>query len=120
MSSFTFNGLPIGYGTIMYNGNSSTITNSYPFFTSQSNLGLLPSIDSLNVSSTLSQQYIDDYWLVMPGYKLELYSNADYNSLSATYDNSSGVGPVNYKPTSANGTSSFKLYYKGVLIPYPG
>lgn len=120
MSSFTFNGLPIGYGTIMYNGHSSSISNSYPFFTSQPNLYLLPVINSSNVSSTLSQNDFDEYWLVMPGYKLEIYSNADYNALDATYDNSSGVGPVNYKPAIANRTSSLKLYYKGSIVPYPG
>ena len=110
--SFLNNDKPIGYGAIMYSGTSTYIIYSYPFFTSQPNISALPGVDIIGNGTTISVADTDNYWLVMPGYKLELYSNTLYNALFTTYNNTTGITPVNYTPTTANTVSSFKLYYK--------
>ena len=114
--SFLNNGIPIGYGAIMYNGGPTGIPHSYPFFTSQPNISALPGVDMNGNATTINMENVDDYWHVMPGYKLELFDNTSYNTLLFTYDNTTGITPVNYKPTTPNAISSLKLYYKNVLL----
>ena len=114
--SFLNNGKPIGYGAIMYNGNADDIAHSYPFFTSQPNISALPGVDMNGDATTINMGNVDEYWLVMPGYKLELYSNTSYNALLIECDNTTGITPVNYTPPNPNNVSSFKLYYKGSLL----
>lgn len=109
---------PVGYGAIMYNGSSSALSSCYPFFTSQYYLNVLPSISSSG-SGTISIHDTDDYWTVMPGYKLEVYSGC-YTGLLLTGDNTTGIVPVNYAISPANNATSIKLYFKGNLIDHPG
>jgi fibronectin-binding autotransporter adhesin len=105
----------IGYGAIMYNGNSTSITSCYPFFTSQSLLGSLTSLSSSGLG-TISITDIDNYWTVMPGYKLEVYADNNYGGAVVTYDNTTGVVPVNYTRASPDIASSIKLYFNNTLI----
>lgn len=123
MTFFTIPGLSstrayTGYGTIMYNGNSAALSSCYPFFTSQSNLSALTSISSAG-AGTISIVDIDDYWVVMPGYKIILYTDINYISTSYTSDNTSGTVPINYKIAPPNTISSVQLYFKGTLIAQP-
>lgn len=119
MSFFSSLVHPFGYGAIMYNGSTSAITSCYPFFTSQTNLAALSSISSSG-SGTISIDNIDEYWTVMPGYKLEVYADAGYGgTLLLTGDNTSGLVPVNYTISSPNQASSIKLYFNNTLIAQP-
>ena len=119
MSFFNSLGQRVGYGAIMYNGNPDGMASCYPVFTSQVNFTALTSISSSGMG-TISINDVDDYWTVMPGYKLEVYAGAWYSvGILLTADNTNGVVPVNYKP-SANQASSLKLYFKGTLIEQPG
>ena len=108
----------VGYGAIMYNGSASVISSCYPFFTSHTNLAALSSISNSG-SGTISIDNIDEYWTVMPGYKLEIYTDAGYGTLLLTGDNTIGVVPVNYTISSPNSASSIKLYFNNTLIAQP-
>ena len=111
----------IGYGAIMYNGNSSALVSCYPFFTSRSNFTALPSLSSSGTATTISINDVDDYWTVMPGYKLEVYNGMFYSAgILLTGDNTTGVVPVNYTISPANQASSIKLYFNNTLIQDPG
>ena len=115
MASLYYNGAPFVYGAIMYNGNSAAIASCYPFFTSQSNLATLTSISNSG-AGTISVADVDDYWTVMPGYKIVLYDGSGYTGSTVTYDNTSGIVPINYKPATANIVTSFQLYFNNVLV----
>jgi hypothetical protein len=116
MSSLLYNGRPLGYGAIMYNGSSTGITSCYPFFTSQSNLATLISISSSG-SGTISVGDVDEYWMVMPGYKLIVYTNTSFvGPILLTGDNTSGSVPVNYPIANPNNASSIQLYFNGTQI----
>jgi len=112
----------IGYGAIMYNGNSTSILSCYPFFTSLSNFTALTARSSSGAATTISINDVDDYWTVMPGYKLEVYAGAFYSSgILFTGDNTTGVVPINYlSPSPQNQASSIKLYFNNTLIQDPG
>ncbi len=106
MSFLNFNKSPVAYGAIMYNGSTAIMEASYPFFTSQSNLSFINDVD--------------DYWTVMPGYKLIVYADASYGgTILLTGDNTNGVAPTNYVSSSRNLASSLQLYFKGTLIVQP-
>jgi hypothetical protein len=108
----------VGYGAIMYNGSGAGLTSCYPFFTSQSNLEALTSISSSG-AGTINIADVDDYWTVMPGYKLEVYLNVSYGgSLLLTGNNTNGTVPVNYTLVP-NQASSIKLYFNNILIDQP-
>lgn len=110
----------VGYGAIMYNGNSSALSSCYPFYTSRSNFTALTSTSSSG-AGTISINDVDDYWTVMPGYKLEVYNDLLYGgTLLLTGDNTTGVVPVNFTISSPNNASSIKLYFNGTLIIEPG
>ena len=116
MSSLLYNGRPVGYGAIMYNGSSSSIANCYPFFTSQSNLLTLTSISSSG-AGTISMNDIDEYWTVMPGYKIVLYADTAFGgAILFTGDNTSGSVPVNYPIPSPNNASSIRLFFNGTQL----
>lgn len=124
--SFSFNTIlpgltsktPLPYGAIMYNGNSTLLNTGYPFFTSQPNLAVL-NATSISGSGAINIADIDDYWLIMPGYKIILYNDINYTGTTVTYDNTNGTVPINYTPT-ANTVASFQLYFKDTLIVQPG
>ena len=116
MSSLLYNGSPLGYGAIMYNGSSTSIANCYPFFASQSNLLTLTSISSSG-AGTISVGDVDEYWTVMPGYKLILYADTAFvGPILLTADNTSGSVPVNYPVATPNNASSIRLYFNGTQI----
>ena len=120
MSFLNGNKTPIGYGAIMYNGSAGAgIDMFYPFFTSQADIGTLTAIAHSGASGTISISDIDDYWSVMPGYKLEVYNNPSYTTILLTGDNTNGTTPTSYKISTANAATSIKLYYKNVLINQP-
>ncbi len=103
----------------MYNGNSTAIAACYPFYTSQSDFNAMTSISSSGLG-TISIGDFDNYWTVMPGYKLEVYSNNNYGgTLLLNGDNTSGTVPVNYMTSPADQASSIKLFFKGTLIEQP-
>jgi hypothetical protein len=110
---------PVTYGAIMYNGDSTALASCYPFFTSQPNIAALTSISGSG-AGTITINDVDDYWTVMPGYKIVLYNDIIYGGTFVTSDNTSGSVPINYKPTSPNTVSSFQLYFKNTLIDQPG
>lgn len=121
MSFFNSRLQRVGYGAIMYNGSASGLSSCYPFFTSHSNLAALPSRTNSGAAGTISVGDVDDYWTVMPGYKLEVYANVSYSSLLLTADNTSGVVPVNYTISpNVNQASSLRLFFNGTLIEQPG
>jgi hypothetical protein len=105
MSFLNFNKSPVAYGAIMYNGSTSGMASCYPFFTSQSNLSFINDVD--------------DYWTVMPGYKLIVYTDGLDSAILLTGDNTNGVTPITYKISSPNLASSLRLYFKGTLIVQP-
>ncbi len=116
MSFFNSRLQRVGYGAIMYNGSASGLSSCYPFFTSHSNLGALTSISSSGAAGTISIADVDDYWTVMPGYKIVLYNDINYTSTSYTSDNTTGVVPINYKISSPNTIASFQLFFNNTLI----
>ena len=120
MSFLNFNKNPVAYGAIMYNGSAGGIASCYPVFTSLSNMSALKSISSTGSSGTITINDIDDYWTVMPGYKLEVYNDTLYSTLILIGDNTSGLSPANYIVNPQyNLASSLKLYFKGTLINEP-
>ena len=116
--SFLNNGKPIGYGAIMYNGTGNGIAHSYPFFASQPNISVLPGVDMSGNATTIDTDNEDDFWLVMPGYKLELYNYPGFGEpIITTSNNTTGTTPVNFVLSpNYNKVSSLKLYYKNVLL----
>lgn len=113
MSRYKLNGVNFMYGAIMYNNGTVTFntstraggSSSYPFFTSRSDL------------STISQQTIDDNWLVMPGFKLVVYTSTSFGGTSTTYDNTTGFRPVRYY--ASRNTNSIRLYFNNVELSEP-
>ena len=105
MSFLNFNKSPVAYGAIMYNGSTGGMASCYPLFTSQSSLAIINDID--------------DYWTVMPGYKIIVYTDGIGSAILLTGDNTNGVSPTTYKISSPNLASSIQLYFKGILIAQP-
>lgn len=120
MSFLNFNKSPVAYGAIMYNGSTAGTLSCYPLFTSLANLASLTSI-STSGSGTISIADVDDYWTVMPGYKIIVYPNVSYGGTSVlTGDNTTGVAPATYTMSpNQNTASSVQLYFKGTLIAQP-
>jgi hypothetical protein len=108
MALYKLNGVNFLYGAIMYNNTSSpNTTRAYPFFTSRSNFAV----------NDLSQNDADNSWLVMPGFKIEVYLNDNYNGTVTTYDNTNGFRPTLYYASS--NTTSIKLYFNNAELAQP-
>ncbi len=60
----------------------------------------------------------DDFYLVMPGYKLEIYYDSGYNGTIVTYNNTDGVYMQRYKPALSL-IGSLKIYYQYTEITDP-
>ena len=113
--SFTQNSLPIIYpGAYMMNRFNTGMTTDFPIYSNLSNY------------STYDINERDDYYLVLPKFKLVVYTGINYNSgttteTSITFDNS-GTKIKMYQmyqlsPTiSPNTGSSCKLYYNDIEI----
>lgn len=107
--------VPITYGAIMNNSTSDVTVSTLNIYTSISNLSdaYVPKVDSHND--------VDDYFIVMPGYKLIVYLDVNGGS-SYTMDNTNGVAPSFKKSSEVapkinevpqiNAASSVRLYYK--------
>jgi hypothetical protein len=109
MALYKLNGVNFLYGAIMYNTTSSpNKTRAYPFFTSRSNFAV----------NDLSQNDADNSWLVMPGFKLQVFVDASYGDTLTTYDNTNGFNPKLYNNASSN-TSSIKLYFNNAELAEP-
>jgi hypothetical protein len=58
----------------------------------------------------------------MPGYKLEIFDNYNYDGNKTTYDNISGVYMQKYSGTGTGGSSgmySVRIYYQDTEITDP-
>lgn len=101
--------VPISYGAIMNNSTSVLTVSTVNIYTSISNLSdaYLPKVDS--------HDNVDDYFIVMPGYKLIVYQDVNHSGSSYAIDNSNGTTPLFKKSitNTANSVSSVRLYYKG-------
>lgn len=62
---------------------------------------------------------VDNYYLVMPGYKLETFDST-YGTIRNTHDNQTGTQPKYFTSTNQNNGSSCKLYFKDVEIIVTG
>lgn len=70
---------------------------------------------------------VDDYYLVNPGYKIELYNTGNYNNGGNPDDEfiNNGFEAAFFTPTTPNRTGSIKVYYRNhtyeswTLISYP-
>ena len=113
--SFLYNNVPIMPGAYLVNGLSTSVNQLWqlPIFGSVSNL------------NSMGFPNVDNFYYVMPGYKIELYRNVEYNALSQTIDNTSGT-KIMYKqivtpspnPTGIFGDdcNSIKMFYENVEI----
>lgn len=72
--------------------------------------GWMPIFGSITTAqmSDLNLQYIDDAWIVMPGFKLVLYSNL----LSITVDRLDSSIPYFFFPNNINSVTRLSLYHK--------
>ena len=102
----TRNGVPLIPGAWMIN--------SYIHF---------PVYSSIASFSLLGVNDVDDYWYVLPGYKLIVWSNANFTSdagkTSKTCDNTNGTQIVIYTFQASgvpNTGDSCKLFYNNVEI----
>jgi len=113
--SFLYNNVPIMPGAYLVNGLS----------TSNNELWQLPIFGSVRNLTSMGFGNVDNFYYVMPGYKIELYRNSEYNALSQTIDNTNGT-KIMYKqivtpspnPTGIFGDdcNSIKMFYEGVEI----
>jgi hypothetical protein len=109
--------------TIPFTHKSSSF---YPgAFLINSGNGSFPIFCSIDNFSTWGMNDIDNYYLVMPGYKLLTYPSSGYVLSSTTsqngiYDNTTGESPLYYNSTYADHGSSCKLYFKGNEIKVSG
>jgi hypothetical protein len=93
--AYLFNGVNPGYG-------------SFPIFSSITNY----------ITSGMND--IDDNYLVMPGYKIIVYTNGAYEGNSTTIDNTASSSILFQATSNVNQGSSCKLYYNGVEIVISG
>lgn len=62
----------------------------------------------------------DNYYILEPGVKIEIYDGLEYDTLQQTFNNTNGTAPQYYvKTTSPNDGASCKLYYFDEEIRYP-
>jgi hypothetical protein len=113
--SFLYNNVPIMPGAYLVNGITS-IGNE---------LWQLPIFGSIRNLTSMGFGNVDNIYYVLPGYKIELYRNAEYSALSQTIDNTNGT-KIRYvqivtpspNPTGIFGDdcNSIKMFYKNVEI----
>lgn len=84
--------------------------------------GSLPIFCSYKDVSIFGMVAEDRAYLVMPGYKLEIFYDVSYSTLLATYDNRYGVYMQRYQGTGTSGTygmRSVRIYYQDTVITDP-
>ena len=77
---------------------------TYPIFSSMSDFGTLGINDR------------DDKWIVLPGYKLIIYTDGNYTGTACTFDNSNFTTVLIGTPNVTKNASSCKLYFGGTEI----
>jgi hypothetical protein len=108
---FIYKSFPVCPGAYLINSGYGM----YPIFYSISNFDTLCSMNDQ-----------DNFFIVMPGYKLLTYPSSNYGTDSTThngtYDNTNGTTALYYPVVTTNGdsyadhTTSCYLYYKNNLI----
>lgn len=53
----------------------------------------------------------DDYWIVNPGFRFDIYRDLNYGGSVQSFTND-GIAPEVFTPSTANTTSSIKVYYR--------
>jgi len=106
--SFLYNNVPIMPGAYL--------VNSLPEI--NNTLYQLPIFGSVSKLSTMGNINVDNMYYIMPGYKIELYRNEDYDSLSQTIDNTTGtkIKYVLIGTSADDDCASIKMFYKNVEI----
>ena len=109
MALYKDKGFPAFPGAYLINY-STTNGGSFPIYKSTPDLGVTTSVGASNKN---------DFFLVMPGYKLIIYTDANYSSFTETFDNTSNSTIYHVTITSItfkNLVKSVKLYYNNVEI----
>ena len=85
-----------------------------------SSYGSFPIFSSITNYATFGMNDIDDFYLVMPGYKIIVYVNDNYGGNSTTIDNTASSTIIILATSNVNQGSSCKLYYNGVELLISG
>jgi hypothetical protein len=105
--SYSYNSVPIISGAYLVNGGNNTTNELY-------HLPIFGSISSVNDMGFGNE---DNAYYVLPGYKLEIYPNANFGgTLSQTINNTTGTKIMYTNATSLNNCESLKMYYNNVEI----
>jgi len=113
MAQYKDKGFPAFPGAYLVNyftTNSTTNGGSFPIYKSTPDLGVTTSVGASNKNN---------FFLVLPGYKLIIYTGTNYSSSTSTFDNTSNSTIYHVTITSAtfiNLVKSVKLYYNNVEI----
>ena len=107
---FMYKSFPVCPGAYLLNSGYGT----YPIFCSITNFDTICQMNNQ-----------DNYYIVMPGYKLLTYAEGDYNpgsnsSYNGVFDNTNGTTVKLYNSAYSDHGSSCYLYYKGTLITVSG
>lgn len=94
---------PVGIACFMFDG--VNIFQVWPFCCSTK--GILP-------------QGADDYWVINPGYAINIYSANNYTGSVYTLDNTFGTTPQRYASTPNNNARSIQVYFKYNEISFSG
>jgi hypothetical protein len=105
MAIYKDKGFPAFPGAYIING----LAGSFPIYKSTPDLGATGSIGASNTN---------DYLLVMPGYKIVIYTDANYATNERTIDNTaySSIYHVKTITPIANQITSIKLFYGSTEI----
>ncbi len=120
MAQYKDKGFPAFPGAYLVNyfTTNSTYGGSFPIYKSTPNLGVKFDGSSY-FNTTVGASNKNDFFLVMPGYKLIIYTGASYSSNTSTFDNTSNSTIYHVTITSVtfkNLVKSVKLYYNNVEI----
>jgi hypothetical protein len=101
---------------------NTTLSNYYPCFPGcylfVNNKTATPVYASISNQNWNFDQ--DGAWWVLPGYKIVVYSSADYTGSSFIVDNTYGFNNMCKMSDNPNTVNSIKLYYKGQEIIHGG
>ena len=105
--NFTYNNqdIPLAPGAYLLNGVQNSISTWWSF----------PIYCSMKIYDNYGIANIDDYYLVMPKFKLEVFRSDNYVTLNNTIDNTNGSSPI-YQQVALNQGNSCKLYYNTTQI----
>lgn len=105
------NSIPASFGAVMYDSSQTASLGSCFIYTSVSD------ISNVYVPRIVGYRDVDDYYAVMPGYKLIVYLDPNYTGTTYTIDNTNGTNIlVKHAGGNVNKMSSCKLYFRGTLL----